>query len=201
MNSARSAVFGALIASFGDFLLLYVANTARGGAGSILIGALLGIAGIPLYALGYGAAGRVIREAAPRASRAVTFMGGLGAMAGAVIHALTGVLIHRGSREGTLGGDPLAAVAESGILLPALWGVAAMAVLVASLAFAVAARPVRPLAAVLNPAAGTLLVAAVGYFAGPLRDYIIPAAPNLAHLLFFALLAVPRDRRVARDTS
>lgn len=194
-SSARYALFGAVVATVGDFCLLYVGNTGGGGIGVILAGALLGIVGIPLYALGYSAAARPMRAGHLRLARTVSVAGGLGAIAGAAIHALTGVLIYRGFQGGTLGGDPLEAVAQSGPLLPALWAVAALLVLIASGALVYGVirgghRALR-LPALLNPVFGTVVIAGVGLVAGPAQDYVVPAAPNLAHVLFFALLAAP----------
>ena len=52
------------------------------------------LVGIPLYALGYHAASRIVEVFSQRAARAVFLLGGLGALIGAVIHACTALQIH-----------------------------------------------------------------------------------------------------------
>ena len=193
---AAIAVLGAVAASAGDLLMLWVGNARRPELGlplpgdSVLwLGAALGVIGIPLYALGYRAAALRLLPTHPRSARCVTACGALVAVFGAGIHALTARLIAEAIRSGAPGAAPLDAVAAAGPLLVALWAAAGLATLVASIAFVWGVRQRLPLA-LANPALGTL---ALGLAAQPdetLRSFLAPAAPNLAHVLFFLVCSL-----------
>jgi hypothetical protein len=187
-------VTAAVLASIGDLLLLLVAHGARTVAGwpraSVLVaGHYLGVLTIPLYALGYRAASRSLP---PWNARVVAALGAFGGVVGAAIHGITAVTLAleppRAADAGTFAG--LAPVAA--YLLP-LWTIAAAAVLAASLAFALpvlrgdGAYP-RWLAA-LNPVVLVLAIGAAASVSPWSRAIIAPAAPNLAHVVFFALVA------------
>lgn len=197
---ARFASFAAVAATLGDLMMLYVANghgedlgPLLSGAGLLWAGGFLGVVAIPAYAFGYRAAAGMMGAASPRAARAVAISGLFVAALGAAIHGLTAVHVARQLASGTVGQDPLASIAGSGPILPALWMLAAVAALVASLAFScsvvrgIGSAP-RALA-LASPAVLTIAFAAIGVLSGPLAAYVTPAAPNLAHIAFFAALA------------
>ena len=195
----RMALFAALLASIGDVSMLYVANARRPQlalpappTATLWIGAALGVVAIPLYAFGYRAAASMIAPANQRAARIVSWCGTVGSCVGALIHRYTGVVIDRALRYGEAPRDPLAAVAAAPALV-ALWIVAGGLVVVASLQFARAARrhpevSVRRLAW-LNPVVVTVLIALAGTATPSMQAFVVPAAPNLAHVVFFAALA------------
>jgi hypothetical protein len=94
------AAAAAAIATAGDLLLLWVANALRPAlglpsppAGALGLGAWLGVAAIPVYALGYAAAAARARPALGRAAPLLTVAGGLGALLGSYIHAATASFI------------------------------------------------------------------------------------------------------------
>jgi len=188
----------AAVASAGDLLMLWVANARRpelglpsAGLGWLWLGCALGVAGIPLYALGWHDAARAVSAATSRrAGRAIVGLGAASAAFGTLIHGLTALEIAGAVRAGAPALDPLAAVASAGGALVALWAAAGAAVLVASLLFAGAALRRSALGlALLVPALGTLVLAAVAAASPWLQAFLAPAAPNLAHLLFFAACA------------
>jgi hypothetical protein len=199
-RNARIASFAAFAATLGDFMMLHAANALGGDPGSSLpgpgllwAGGVLGVVAIPAYAFGYRAAAGLIHAASLRAARAVDISGLFVAVIGAAIHGLTAVHIARQLASGAVALDPIASVAESGPLLPTLWMVAAAAVLVASLAFSY--RVVRGVGsmpralALASPALLTIAFASIGMLSGPLAAFVTPAAPNLAHIVFFTALA------------
>lgn len=199
-RGAAIAALAACVASTGDLAMLWVANAWRpmGGlpqplAAVLWIGALLGVVSIPLYALGYQAAGRAISLSHPRAGRLVSVCGTLAALLGTLIHGLTAHYVAIDAAAGAPARDPLVAVASWGLLLPALWTMSALLVVVASGAFAVAVRrgdaglPAR--LAWANPALATVVIALLGLPSLLLRAFLVPAAPNLAHVVFFAATA------------
>jgi hypothetical protein len=89
---------------------------------------------------------------------------------------------------------------SSGPLLPTLWALAALLVLVASALFlwfvgrGTTVAPRR--AAFANPALATIALAAAGLPSVLLRSFLVPAAPNIAHLIFFVVCS-----RVLRSSS
>jgi len=202
-RDARIGAWAAAVASLGDLLLLYVGNAPRpelalpavGRAWPIWLwlGGGLGVVAIPLYALGYRAAARLVAEAAPRSARLLSGAGAAVAVLGALIHGLTTVLLRDGLAAGAPASDPLLAVADSGLLLPAAWSLATLLVCGASAVFAwhvgrggTTARRALGLA---NPALLTAVLAVAGLPWLLARAFLTPAAPNLAHLLFFAACA------------
>jgi hypothetical protein len=179
--------------------MLYVANAARPELGLIAapipvlwVGAVLGVVAIPFYALGYcGVAALVSRRFATH-GRVIAWAGAAGGALGAVIHGCTASFVRDALETGAAAHDPLVTIGASPLLV-ALWGVAAMLIVVASVAFAVAVhrgvpRVPRTLAWA-NPAVVTLAIALAGSGTLLLRAFVVPAAPNLAHIVFFALCA------------
>lgn len=185
------ACAAAAAASLGDLLLLWVGNSlrpelalARPPALVLPLGALLGVLAIPLYGLGYAAVARAIRPGSAALARLVLVCGvGAGAI-GALIHGLTALEIRAGLASGAPAAAPVDAVAASGGLLVSSWAAATVLFLAASLAIA-AARSAPRLARWLNPAAVTLGLIAAGLPSEWGRSFLVPAAPNLAHVAFF----------------
>ena len=189
------AAAAAVVASIGDLLMLWVANALRPGfgvptppPGALGLGVALGVAAIPLYALGYAAAAARARPALGRGAEAVMLAGGLGAVLGAYIHAATAWLIEDQMRGAGAVGAPLDGVMQAGAALTAPWAAAALLVALASGALAYAARRAAAPRAwlIVNPAVATLLLAAAGAASELGRAFVVPAAPNLAHIVFFA---------------
>ena len=191
------AAAAAAIATAGDLLLLWVANALHPAlglpsppAGALGLGAWLGVAAIPVYALGYAAAAARARPALGRAVPLLTVAGGLGALLGSYIHAATASFIAEEMRTAatTPVGDPLASVVQAGAALTVPWALATVSIVLASGAIVYAARrAVVPRAwIVTNPAVATVLLALAGAPSELGRAFLVPAAPNVAHLVFFA---------------
>jgi hypothetical protein len=198
MARRRIPPLAAALASAGDLMMLWVANARRPelalgdpGLGWLWLGGALGVLAIPFYALGWHEAARAVASAGSRrALRASVGLGALSAALGALIHGLTARMIAADVRSGASALDPLVAVASAGGLLVALWLAAGAALLAASLLFARAAlRGGAPGLALLAPALGTLLLASPAPLSPWLGAFLAPAAPNLAHLAFFAVCA------------
>ena len=188
------AAAAAVVASIGDLLMLWVANALRPGfgiprppSGALGIGVALGVAAIPLYALGYAAAAARARPALGRGTEGVMLAGGLGAVLGAYIHAATAWLIED-QMGGAPVGSPLEGVMRAGGALTVPWAAAALLVLLASAALAYAAwrAAVPRVWLIANPAVATMLLGAAGAATELGRAFVVPAAPNLAHVVFFA---------------
>lgn len=207
---APGAVLGlacaaAALATAGDLLMLWVANALRpelalprAPALALPLGALLGGAGIPLYALGYGAVARLV-EPRSRGQALVLRACGLGVGAvGAAIHGLTALAIRAAQRSGAAEAAPIEAVAASGGELVAGWLLVSVLALTASVVVVAAVWPregaLPRWLACLNPALATVLVALPGLPTEWGRSFLVPAAPNVAHVAFFAasLLAARR---------
>jgi hypothetical protein len=204
---AAAASAAALAASIGDLLMLHVANALRPELGitvpprpQLWLGGALGVLAIPLYALGYRAASALLAPGSPRAARLVRRAGAGAALLGSAIHGLTAVEIDGDLARGAVGQPPLAAVAASGFPLLGLWIAAGVLVAAASLPFArvslLDALGLPRALVALDPAAATLCLALASIPAEALRSFLAPAAPNLAHLIFFLACA-----RAARATS
>jgi hypothetical protein len=194
VTAARVATLAAVVATAGDLLLLWAANGGRPALRAVWLGGALGVLGIPLYALGYGAAGGLL--ARPASGRLVRAAGAGAALLGAIIHGLTARLVAADLDAAGPRRDPIAAVAASGLTLPLLWAVSAVLVAWASIVFARdVARGASALprwAAWTTPALLTVGLALAGLPTAALRAFLTPAAPNLAHVGFFAVLAAQR---------
>ena len=196
MLAALSAALAALTATVGDLLMLYVSNSRRPElslpaipAASLQVGGVLGVLASPLYAWGYHSASRIVEAASRRASRAVFWLGSIGAVLGAVIHGLTALQIHADLAAGAVARDPLSSVASWGPTILVLWALAAVSILLASFVFGwVATRgpnSTHRLVGLANPALVMLVLVIVGMTTPLLRSFLAPAAPNLAHVVFF----------------
>ena len=212
MRPARSALLAALaalLATAGDLLMLYVANARRpelglppAPSGALALGGALGVLAIPLYAHGYRAAARLVPPQWPRSASSVAILGGVTAVLGAAIHGLTALAIHADGIPGAPAGDPFATLLASPLLL-ALWIAVALCALAASLVFAVrtARSPARATrrAGLANPALLTVALIGIGLTPPLARGFLAPAAPNLAHVAFFALCAWALGRQPASE--
>lgn len=193
--AGAAAMLAALLASTGDVLLL--AHGAARGAGdrtvdapALILGNYLGVVFIPLYAIGYGLAAKGLGAA--RGSTRLFFPLGAAVSAyGAVVHGVTAVLIET-NLAGEGGASP-ASVPHAIYLMP-LWGLVFAALLVVSALFTAAVLTGRTAFprwfAVANPAVLMVLVAVASLPFPAAAAYVIPAAPNLAHVLFFAFMTV-----------
>lgn len=197
-RQACVAVVAASMASVGDLLLLHVANAHRselglpgGGRAWLWLGGAIGVLAIPFYAVGYRAASSLVAAASTRAAHWLFLAGAVGAVLGSVIHGLTAAQISVQLDAATPAGDPLALLVSGGPLLLALWSLAALLVVVASALFfwfVNRGSTVAPRSAGLsNPALLTVALATAGLPHPLLRSFLTPAAPNIAHLLFFAV--------------
>lgn len=205
------AAVAALVASVGDLLLLWFANAGRSELGlpvppdgALLVGHQLGVFAIPLYGVGYWGVSRAIGAARGRAARFVFVTGALGGAYGGVVHGITGMAEQLERAAGIAPGDPMAFVARLGAFLVPLWIGIAAAIAAGSIVFAVAvARGDTALPrwmAFANPLALVMLAALLGAPTPIGRALLVPAAPNLAHVWFFALAGLAlRERAVPRD--
>ena len=190
------AAIAAVVATVGDLLMLWVANAPRPALalpspppGVLRLGTVLGVVAIPLYAVGYAAAARRAEPALGRATGWVMVLGGFGAVLGGYIHAATAWLLEEQLRTAatTPVGAPLESVlGEGSLVVP--WAAATVLVTLASAAIAYAAlRGVAPRAwLVANPAVATVALGLVGAATELGRAFLVPAAPNVAHVVFFA---------------
>jgi hypothetical protein len=186
------AALGATAATLGDFLMLGVAlgniglDTTSGKA-QLLAGTALGILILPSYLLGYRA---VARACAIRGQRRFLALAAIVAGCGAATHVLTGLDIHQALAAGASRRLPADAFAEPSLLVLCAT-LAAGACLAASLWIVIAVTdarlrltPVR-LVALANPVLWTVVLTAIAVPMGEAGHYLGPAAPNIAHFVFF----------------
>lgn len=188
------AAIGAIAATAGDFGQLWCANAGRPElqlpappAGLIAIATLAGALGIPCYGLGYLARAREAWATAPRRAAAVAGFGIAFAAIGGTAHATTGLLISLRAGGIASGLDPLQGILASGPIVLTLWGLGGVLLIAAGASEA--ALPPPPARRLANPLVLTLAFTAIGAALPlPWRDFVAPAALNLAHLVFFASL-------------
>jgi hypothetical protein len=161
------AAVAAVAANAGDLLLLWFASAGRAELGlpalpdgALLAGHLLGVFAIPLYGVGYWGVSRAIGAAHRRAARFVFVAGAFGGAYGGAVHGITGMA------------ERLQAAAG---IAPAVWR--------GDTAF-------PRWMALANPVALVLLAALLGAPTPLGRALLVPAAPNTAHVWFFALAAL-----------
>ena len=195
------AVVAALIASAGDFFLIYVANAPKYGFGLtgeqanrwLLVGHYCGVLAIPLYSLGYWHVSRGLAAAGKRISRSVFALGVYTSAVGSAIHGLTAFGLHASSlAEAQPSPHPLEVLTPPELvpyLLP-LWAFVGLAMLAGSAlyAFAVFTRHTAypKWGALLNPALLVAVGSGLALLSPLLTDFLVVWMPNLAHILFFA---------------
>jgi len=203
---SRIGVVAALAATIGDLLLLVTSNATRPdfawlpapSEAVLLCGTYLGVLAIPCFGFGYGA---IAASFAPPYRRWIRALGVAGGVLGGTIHGLTGLVIHAEQTSAAAGVDPITVVARHGAYLLPLWAAVAAMLLVGSIVFAagvLAGRSTLPRwTALASPAPLTVALVMMG--AGSIlgRAFLVPMAPNVAHVLFFALAG--RARPWLRD--
>lgn len=189
----------AMIATVSDFLMLFVTNALRSDLHfpqppqyTLLVGGLLGVITIPFYALGYSATADAIKPSSATGSK-IIFACGIGIAAlGAIIHGLTALSIHAAMISGLPSYSPAEALAHSGWGLLTAWIAAAFLTLAASFAMASVdvfhpcGLPFR--LALVNPTTIIIFVSIVSFSWEIGRSFLLPAAPNIAHAIFFIFL-------------
>ena len=196
-------VVAALAATAGDLLLLATSNATRPGfewlpAPSetlLLVGTYLGVVAIPCYGLGYR---DVAARFEPPYRPWLVALGVTGAVLGGTTHGLTGLVIHVEQTGGMGGVDPITVVARHGAYLLPLWAVIGVVTILGSVVSATGVLGGRSSfprwMALASPAVLTLVLVLVGAASETGRAFLVPAAPNVAHVVFFGLgLAVPLD--------
>jgi len=190
------AALAAGAATAGDVVLLRAGAGAPLGVDTLAAGSLIGVLAIPIYALGYRA---IAPACTPALARALVAAGGtVAGVVGGAIHGMTGLGVHLDRVAGVTPLTPADFVARHGTFLVPLWGLAALGALLASLAIiwsrVSGAGGVPAAVAVCTPAVVTaaLLGVTVVHPAPWTTDLLAPAAPNLAHLVFFGAAALAR---------
>lgn len=193
-----AATAAAIVASIGDLLLLHVSMAGASFRGELLAGAYLGVLAIPCYGLGYW---HVSRGLAPASAGAAAWVFRLGAYTGAVgaaVHGITAVVI--AATAGT-SGDAWAVLAPYAALLLPLWlvlGALAVAISLLQVRLCRTGRTAFPRwFAWTNPVALVALVGLASLPSPALAAYLVPAAPNLAQVIYFALSTVLLGRTAA----
>jgi hypothetical protein len=187
------------------------------GGGALVAGHYLGVLAIPLYAFGYWGVAQAIRprrlpEGGPsrsdpqtsgadraareRAAQQVFLAGAFGAAYGAAVHGITAIAEHAG--RGAAGpATPASILGPYFAFLGPLWIALAALALVGSVVYTRAVASGATLLprrmALASPVA---LCALAALLAAPTplgRALLVPAAPNVAHLWFFALAALALD--------
>ena len=193
----RIGLVAAIAATAGDFLLLATANAGRPGfewlpapsEPALWIGTYLGVLAIPCYGLGYRS---VARGLPPRDGRVVAALGVAGGVVGGTTHGLTGLALHVESAGG-MGFDPVTFSARYGSYLAPLWALIGILLLIGSSAFALGvARGRSSFPRGLTLANPLCVTSAIVFAAAPseiFRPFLVPAAPNIAHVVFFGLAA------------
>ena len=183
----------AVVATLGDLLLLWVGNSQRPELDlprpfglALPLGALLGVCAIPLYALGYRAVARAMGPGARALARVTLLCGGAAAVIGALIHGLTALTIRAGIESGAVAAPPMEAVAASGAGLVTAWIAASLLFLCASIAV-FTSRALPRSVAWLNPLSVTIALVLAGFPWEWGRSFLVPAAPNFAHVVFFSV--------------
>lgn len=201
--SRWAPMLAAAVATVGDLMMLhFVADRAVGGSPAlawVVVGGVLGVLAIPFYAAGYRLVVPTMRRWHQGGARVLGALGvGIGLL-GAAIHGLTAWHIVADVRAGAPPLDSFAAVASWGTPMLAMWAIAAALGLAASLVVVWGGfrLGIWPLVLASPVLVGLVLVAAgAGGPAG--RTYVVPAAPNLAHVVFFAVVGFASTRRLGR---
>jgi len=189
------ACAASLAATLGDFAMLLVstaghfARSVEAPEALVWLGGALGVICLPLHTLGYAAAARSVFAGAPIAARVTRIAGIAASLLGAVIHGLTALAIQAQLEAGP-GAAPAMAPLDAVALSPelvALWSAAGLCALAACGAITLCAARGHNKWALATPLALSLALAALGSATELGKWLLLPAAPNLAHLGFFAL--------------
>jgi hypothetical protein len=186
------AAVAAAAATAGDVILLRAGAGAPVATSTLAAGSLVGVLSIPFYALGYRAVAAACTP--PRARTLVAGGGAVAGVLGGAIHGMTGLGVHLDRLAGATPLTPADFVARHGAFLLPLWSLAALATVLASAAIVssrVAGGPVSGVVAVCTPAVVTMALvgAALAHPVPWATELLAPAAPNLAHLVFFVAAA------------
>jgi hypothetical protein len=196
-------MLAAVAASLGDAALLYVVNARRAEvglppppAGLLLAGFYLGVLALPLYGLGYWHVAAGLRRSDPRGARRVFMLGAYGGALGAAVHGVTAHVIRVEEMAGVPAADPLAVIGQHGPFLLPLWSVLTLMTIAGSTIYATVVfegRSAYPRwMAFLNPALMIVVTSLVALPSVWLSAFLLPAAPNLVHVVFFAAAALVR---------
>ena len=203
------ATISAVLATFGDFLMLYVVN-----ANAVLnlpshetillpLGFFLGAFAIPLYGFGFWAIAKIFEPGALRAGRFVLVSGVMMAIIGGIIHGVTGISIEAQLRAEGSHLAPISSLLEYGVYLIPLWAIASVLCFIGAVGFisgVISGRTIfSPFIAVFNPVVLTVVVGLTGSMTPTMQVFLIPAAPNVAHVLFFGMVTVLFYRSVQAD--
>jgi hypothetical protein len=197
------AGLAAVIASLCDLIMLSVVimpPDELGAAPNLLLGVsgIFGSAAIPVYVMGYWAVARSLDPMYSRLRRTIEVSGVIIAVVGGIIHATTAVFIYQEQSSG--GVWAVEDALRSGPFLPALWTLAMAASLFATGAIILSLFSGRwslpRVVAVFNPVVVTALVIGGAVAGGSERvaEFLVPAAPNVAHMVFFMVGAVGAGR-------
>lgn len=155
------------------------------------LGAVLGIATIPFFALGYCAIARLLRGSSRRLAQGLTLIGAGIALTGTCLHGLTALSIASARLNQVVIADPARAAIMDSAWSLGLWSLATLLVVAASIMIWLGSRRYPALLAPqlgwLNPAALTIVGVLILLPWQSARILIIPAVPNLSHALFFFL--------------
>lgn len=195
------ATLASVAATAGDFLMLYVVNAGDAALNLppyetawLPIGYFLGILAIPLYGLGFWAIAKILSPSAPRAGRVVLVSGVIMAVFGGIIHGVTGITIESQIRTGGAQLEPLAAILEYDVYLLPLWTIASILSVIGAIGFAIGVVFGKTIfsrfIAAFNPVLLTLCIGIAGSSTPLLQVFLIPAAPNIAHALFFGMITL-----------
>jgi hypothetical protein len=191
-------LIAAVAATAGDLVLLLASNAGRPGLewlprpsdGALVAGTYLGVVAIPCYGLGYCEVARSFAD--ERVRWWITALGTTGGVLGGTTHGLTGLVVHVTRTTGAPPGDPVAVLAPYGAYLLPLWTAIALVSIAGALVYGAAvARGASTLPrwmALGNPLVLAAALGLVGAGGEVGRALLVPASPNLAHVIFFALV-------------
>lgn len=199
IRSVTAAFMGAIAATLGDLLMLWVGNAQRSDLALVSppeivlwLGCLLGVVGLPVYGYGYVCLQRRFSPDDSILARTLGSAGFATGIVGACVHGYTALLIKQGlDAPVSSAAAPAEAVLASGPLLLSLWALTFLCILAAVFAWVtlrIKAGRGMSLATLANPLVLTIVLFMLGGTGPLLEAFLLPAAPNLAHVLFFGLL-------------
>lgn len=157
----------------------------------LITGGALGVSTIPVYFIGYLGCRSLFFQASMPADRRLLMFAALLAFFGVLTHGLTAVDIHTALSSGATTRRPQEAFAAFSPLV--LTGISAVLACAGAnlVLFLGALRSNRRLGSFpyLNPICATIALNAVAMVIGEAGEFLAPAAPNLAHVIFFAACA------------